>query len=64
MNDYTKLVRQLRTEAGCTSRRQGRRDHEIWWSPITGRSVTVDGAIESRHTANATLKHAGLPNAF
>lgn len=64
MNDYTKLVKQLLLEAGCTFKRQGRGDHEIWWSPISGRSFTVDGGIKSRHTANAILKQAGLKKAF
>lgn len=33
-------------------------------SPITGKYFTVDGALKSRHTANETLKQAGLPKAF
>jgi hypothetical protein len=64
VNDFTKAVRQALSEAGCTFKRQGRGDHEIWWSPLNGRSFTVDGAIKSRHTANKTLKDAGLSKAF
>lgn len=31
---------------------------------MTGKQVTVDGSMKSRHTANTVLKQAGLPNAF
>jgi hypothetical protein len=51
-------------EAECVFERQGKGDHEIWYSPITDRRFVVDGAILSRHTANAVLKQAGLPKAF
>jgi len=39
-------------------------DHDLWFSPITKRKVTVDQKIKSRHTANAVLKQAGIPKAF
>ena len=61
---YTRDVKRLLTAAGCTFHRQGRGDHEIWFSPINGERFTVDGDIKSRHTANGTLKDAGLPKAF
>ena len=64
MNDYTKAVKALLLAAGCTFKRQGKGDHEIWFSPLTNRAFTVDGAIKSRHTANVTRKCAGLPKAF
>ncbi|MBX6427226.1 MAG: type II toxin-antitoxin system HicA family toxin [Variibacter sp.] len=51
-------------EAGCYFVRQGRGDHEIWASPITGKRFPVDADIKSRHTANAVLEQAGLPKAF
>ncbi|HEV7229154.1 type II toxin-antitoxin system HicA family toxin [Brevundimonas sp.] len=57
-------MKRLLTAAGCTFHRQGRGDHEIWFSPINGERFTVDGDIKSRHTANGTLKDAGLPKAF
>jgi hypothetical protein len=44
--------------------RQGKGDHEIWYSPITRIHFVVDGKIKSRHTANGVLKQAGLPKAF
>jgi predicted RNA binding protein YcfA (HicA-like mRNA interferase family) len=62
--DYSKDVKRLLTDAGCTFLRNGKGDHEIWKSPINGRNVTVDSSIKSRHTANGTLKDAGLDKAF
>lgn len=64
MPGYEREVREALREAGCTFHRQGRGDHEIWWSPISERYFTVDGKIKSRHTANETLKQAGLPKKF
>lgn len=64
MPSYTKPLKELLLAAGCAFVRQGRGDHEIWFSPINGRRFTVDGKIKSRHTANETLKQAGLPKQF
>lgn len=64
MADYGKAVRKVLSDAGCYFVRQGRGDHEMWFSPITERRLTVDTAIKSRHTANEVLKQAGLPKAF
>ena len=50
--------------AGCHFVRHGKGDHEIWYSPISKRQVTVDYGNASRHTANACLKQAGLPKRF
>ncbi|MFZ1095002.1 MAG: type II toxin-antitoxin system HicA family toxin [Xanthobacteraceae bacterium] len=44
--------------------RHGKGDHDIWYSPISGRSFTVPVKIMSRHLANQILKDAGLPKAF
>ena len=60
---YRDLIRLLR-DAGYEFKRQGRGDHEIWWSPRTGVRVTVDRKLNSRNTANAILKAADLPKAF
>jgi len=49
---------------GCSFVRHGKGDHDIWWSPITGRRFVVDSDIRSKHTANAVLKQAGLPKQF
>ena len=56
MADYAPEVKRLLREAGCYPVRQGKGDHEIWFSPITGRKFVVDSKIKSRHTANAVLK--------
>lgn len=64
MPAYEREVRQLLLEAGCRFHRQGKGDHEIWFSPITDRYFTVDGKIKSRHTANETLKQAGVGKRF
>jgi hypothetical protein len=50
--------------AGCTFIRHGKGDHDIWYSPVSDRRFVVDSAIKSKHTANAVLKQAGLPNRF
>ena len=62
-SDLRELKERL-TAAGCTFVRAGKGDHEIWYSPITNRHFTVDHGVKSRHTANETLKQAGLPKAF
>lgn len=64
MADYAPEVKKLPKEAGCRVDRQGKGDHEIWFSPRTSRKLPVDHKIKSRHTANGILKQAGLPNAF
>lgn len=61
---FTPELKNILTDAGCYFERQGKGDHEIWYSPITDRRFVVDGSIKSRHTANAVLKQAGLPKAF
>ena len=61
---FTRQVKKLLAAAGCTFVRYGKGDHETWYSPVSGRELTVDGKIMSRHTANETLKQAGLPKAF
>lgn len=64
MADYTEDVRRILAENGFAFLRRGKGDHVIWGSAATGRTVSVDGKIKSRHSANATLKQAGLPKAF
>ncbi|MBI4702241.1 MAG: type II toxin-antitoxin system HicA family toxin [Deltaproteobacteria bacterium] len=57
-------MRRLLREAGCRFERQGKGDHEIWYSPIAAVRFPVDSKVKSRHTANAVLKQAGLPKQF
>ncbi|WP_026783103.1 type II toxin-antitoxin system HicA family toxin [Pleomorphomonas koreensis] len=60
---YAEIVETLKT-AGCTFKRAGKGDHEIWFSPITNQTFTVDRSCMSRHTANAIMKQAGLVKKF
>lgn len=60
----TPKLKKILMEAGCYFERPGKGDHDIWYSPITQRRFVVDSAIQSRHTANAVLKQAGLPKQF
>jgi len=64
MADFTKDLKKILREAGCTFERHGKGDHELWYSPITAVRFVVDNAIKSRHTANAVLRQAGLPKRF
>jgi len=64
MANYTKELKKYLLEAGCRFDRQGKGDHEIWFSPISKVKFVVDNCIKSRHTANAVLKQAGLPKQF
>jgi len=64
MESYTAQLKTLLSQAGCRFERQGKGDHEIWFSPITMVRFPVDSKIKSRHTANAVLKQAGLPKKF
>jgi len=61
---YGRELEQLLTAAGCYLVRKSKGDHEIWFSPITNRSFVFDRGVKVRHTANGTLKDAGLPKAF
>ena len=60
MAEYEKKVREILTANGCHFVRRGKGDHDIWYSPITNKNVTVDGKIKSRYTANEILKQSGI----
>lgn len=64
MADYSGDLKRILRENGCYFKRQGKGDHEMWFSPISGRTFTVDNNIKSRHTANEALKQAGLEKKF
>jgi len=49
---------------GCYFIRHGKGDHDVWFSPITKLSITVDHKIVSRHTANGIMKRAGIKHHF
>lgn len=63
-SSFTPQLKKILREAGCHFDRQGKGDHEIWYSPITEGRFVVDGKILSRHTANGVLKQAGLSKAL
>jgi len=62
--DYAPEVRKALRAAGWRYERPGKGDHETWVNPTSGKHVSVDGKILSRHTANGILKQAGLPKQF
>lgn len=64
MAGYRRELERLLREGGCCFVRHGRGDHDVWYSPITKQNFTVDTGVKSRHTANKTLKDAGLEKAF
>jgi len=61
---FTGPLKKILKSNGCYFVRQGKGDHEIWYSPITRLHFPVDSDIKSRHTANAVLKQAGLEKQF
>lgn len=64
MAGFTKDLKRILSDAGCYAVRQGKGDHEIWFSPRSQQNFPVDANIKSRHTANGVLKQAGLDKAF
>jgi HicA toxin of bacterial toxin-antitoxin, len=64
MSDLKRDLKRCLKEAGCYFVRQGRGDHEMWYSPVSKRNFTLDSGITSRHMANVVLKQAGLPKRF
>ena len=53
---YEKKVRKQLQINGCTLKRRGKGDHDIWHSPITNATFPVDSEIKSRHMANGIMK--------
>jgi hypothetical protein len=47
MASYTAQLKALLFKAGCRLERQGKGDHEIWFSPITTIRFPVDSKIKS-----------------
>ena len=45
MAEYEKKVRKIMLQNGCTFVSRGKGDHDIWYSPITNRNITVDTKI-------------------
>jgi hypothetical protein len=61
---FTGELKKILKYNGCYFERPGKGDHEIWYSPISGKRFPVDSDIKSRHTANEVLKQAGLAKEF
>lgn len=64
MAEYEKKVRKLLKDYGCFLVRHGKGDHDVWFSPISGREVILTLEIKSRHLANKIMKQAGIPYKF
>lgn len=64
MSSFTPQLKRILLDHSCRFEREGKGDHEIWFSPITNRRFVVDQQIKSRHTANAVLKQAGIAKQF
>ncbi len=64
MGGFLRDLKKKLKAGGCEYVRPGKGDHEIWYSPVSKQNFTVDHGTKSRHTANETLKQAGLPKAF
>ena len=64
IGDYTREVKKVLSENGFVFKRRGKGDHDIWHNPITNKSVSVDGEIKLRTSANELLKEAGLGKQF
>jgi predicted RNA binding protein YcfA (HicA-like mRNA interferase family) len=64
MAEYEKKVRKVLKEYGCYFTRHGKGDHDVWYSPLSQKPVTVATKIPSRFTANDILKEAGIDYHF
>ena len=61
---FDRDIKAALAEAGCHFVRAAKGSHEIWWSPVVERHVTVPTNCVSRHTASAVLRQAGLTKRF
>jgi len=61
---YGKELKKILLQHGCTLIRHGKGDHEVWYSPLSQRQFIVDAGTRKRHTANGTLKLAGINHKF
>ena len=61
---YGRDLVKLFKENGCRFVRNGKGDHQVWFSPITGNNVTLDYGTTKNRTANGILKQAGIKHKF
>lgn len=64
MNSFSPAIREILKKNGFVWFRTGKGDHEIWRHTVSGKRVTVDAKVKTRHTANKIMRDAGLPKAF
>ena len=57
---YGRELKRILSAHGCYLLRRSKGDHEIWYSPITERNVTLDTGTRNRLLAKAVLKQAGI----
>jgi hypothetical protein len=62
-DNYTPAVKKLLRQAGCRFERQGKGDHEIWYSPISERRLMVDAKIKSPPSPTASSPPGIKPRA-
>lgn len=60
VSTYGRQLKRKLLDHGCRFIRHGKGDHEIWFSPLNGRTFTVDAGTRKRFTAKAVLKQAGI----
>lgn len=61
---YDRELKRILSDHGCRFVRHGKGDDEIWFSPPTDRTFTVEAGTRKRFTANAMLKQAGIKPSF
>ena len=61
---YGRDLKRTLLDHDCRFVRNGKGDHEIWFSPISGLHFTVDAGTRNGFAANGTLKQAGIKPAF
>jgi hypothetical protein len=64
MAEYEKRVREQLDIHGCSFKRHGKGDHDVWFSPLNNHTFPVDSEIKSRHMANKIMKQAGIDYHF
>ena len=57
MPSFEKEVRQILAEYGCAFHRQGKGDHEIWFSPISKRLIARDVSFLGDMKQTLNLAH-------
>ncbi len=60
VSSYGRDLKRILRAHGCRFVRNGKGDHEIWFSPMTELTFTVDAGVRKRFTADAILKQAGI----